>query len=288
MRDSAGRQGTRDLGETGGPAGKTGAATWHESLLGLLEAAQPHLAGARRVVISPDDAGHVVPWGIIAALGGLTDDTGGPLDVVMVPALPVLSRIRRRSRRGGGVLVVGDPSGDLPAARQEAIIVAELERTEPLLGPRAVKAAVLERLADSDLVHIAAHGRFNPASPLDSGVQLADDDLLSARDAINAHMHADLVVLSACVSGVTRGINRDEIAGLSQAFLFAGTRSLIVSLWRVDDPATAAMMSGFYSARDRGLDKAAALRTAMENVRATPAWSHPYYWGAFFLVGDWL
>jgi CHAT domain-containing protein len=112
--------------------------------------------------------------------------------------------------------------------------------------------------------------------------------VVSVREAIRAHVSADLVVLSGCEPGVTRGISREEVAGLTQGFLFAGARSLIVSLWRVDDPATAAMMSAFYAGRERGLDKGAALRAASEQVRATPGWTHPYYWGAFFLVGDWL
>jgi hypothetical protein len=83
----------------------------------------------------------------------------------MVPSLLLLSRIRRRRRDGDGALVVGDPTSDLPAARQEAIGVAERYRTEPLLGPRAVKAAFLERLGGSDPVHIAAHASFDADSP---------------------------------------------------------------------------------------------------------------------------
>ncbi len=79
----------------------------------------------------------------------------------------------------------------------------------------------------------------------------------------------------------------EELAGLSQAFLQAGVRSLLVSLWEVNDSATAALMQSFYDARESGVDKAVALRQAMTQIQQDPCWSHPYYWGAFVLIGDW-
>jgi len=77
------------------------------------------------------------------------------------------------------------------------------------------------------------------------------------------------------------------LAGLAQAFFHAGARSLVVSLWQVNDLATASLMSGFYSARKLGLDKASALTQAMSQVRAQQKWSHPFSWDAFVMMGDW-
>jgi CHAT domain-containing protein len=100
-------------------------------------------------------------------------------------------------------------------------------------------------------------------------------------------LHADLLVLSACESGQASTLGGKELAGLSQAFFQAGVRSLLVSLWRVSDPATAALMRAFYAARKAGADKAQALRQAMTQLQHDPRWTHPYYWGAFVLMGDW-
>ena len=116
------------------------------------------------------------------------------------------------------------------------------------------------------------------------------DGVLTAREILERGLRApDFLALSACQTGMAGALGGDEMAGLSQALLYAGARSLLVSLWAVNDPATAHLMAGFYRGwREQGLDKATALREAMEATRsARPAWAHTYYWGAFTLVGDW-
>jgi CHAT domain-containing protein len=100
-------------------------------------------------------------------------------------------------------------------------------------------------------------------------------------------MHTDLVVLSACESGSAVPLGGEELAGLGQAFFQAGAQSLLISLWRVSDPATATLMQSFYAARQTGADKALALRQAQTQVQQESHWRHPYYWGAFVLLGDW-
>ena len=79
----------------------------------------------------------------------------------------------------------------------------------------------------------------------------------------------------------------DELAGLAQAFLQAGVRSLLVSLWEVNDPATASLMTTFYEILRAGADKAQALRQAMTRIETEAKWTHPYDWGAFVLLGAW-
>ena len=156
--------------------------------------------------------------------------------------------------------------------------------TKPLIGPQATKKAVLKRLSGASVVHLATHAYFAPGSPLDSGIVFADG-VLTAREVMSHRLKADLLVLSACQTGMAGVLGGDELAGLAQAFLQAGARSLVVSLWSVNDPATAALMSAFYATRQEGADKAVALSRAMAQVRE--GWPHPYYWGAFVLMGDW-
>jgi len=100
-------------------------------------------------------------------------------------------------------------------------------------------------------------------------------------------LSAKLLVISACESGQVGPLSGEELAGLSQAFFMAGVQSLLVSLWQVSDPATAALMRAFYAMYQAGVDKAQALRQAMTQIQQDSRWTHPYYWGAFVLLGDW-
>ena len=111
--------------------------------------------------------------------------------------------------------------------------------------------------------------------------------MLTAREILQHRLQADLLVLSACESGRVGSLGGEELAGLSQAFSQIGVRSLLVSLWRVNDPATTALVLAFYTARQARADKALALRQAMTQIQQDPRWAHPYYWGPFVLLGDW-
>jgi CHAT domain-containing protein len=176
-------------------------------------------------------------------------------------------------------------NNQLQYAVEEAKIVGQILGAEPLLCGQATKAEVLNRLPEAKLVHFAAHGRFIHASPLDSGIELADG-FLSAREILTKRLNADLVVLSACETGSILSLGGDEFVGLGQSFLQAGARSIVASLWRVEDRATGVLASSFYEAL-KSEDKAVALNRAMTTVRQQPEWSHPYYWAPFIISGDW-
>ena len=260
------------------------AETWPAPLLPLLQEAAPHLDGARWIVLAPHAGGHLLPWG---ALAGRVGWAAAP---VTTPALGVLAQaLGRPAGERTGALVVGNPLGDLRYAEEEAQQVAALLGACPLIRQQATRAAVLQQLEQAGLAHFATHAYFASGSPLDSGVVLADG-VLTAREIMERGLRApEFLALSACQTGMAGALGGDEMAGLSQALLYAGARSLLVGLWTVNDPATAHLMAGFYRGwRGRGLDKATALREAMEATRNDrPAWAHTYYWGAFTLVGDW-
>jgi CHAT domain-containing protein len=133
------------------------------------------------------------------------------------------------------------------------------------------------------VLHLAAHGRYEPLEPLLSGLELADGRLLLSEVAA-LRLDAALVTLSACESALGRPTG-DEVLGLVRAFLQAGTRSLVASLWSVPDAPTAALMERFYDRLGRGAGVAAALReSALELRREHP---HPYHWAPFLVVGAW-
>ena len=143
-------------------------------------------------------------------------------------------------------------------------------------------------------VHFACHGVVDPVRPLRSSLVLtADDDndgFLTALEVLRMQIPADLAVLSACETGTGKLVGGEGIVGLTRAFMYAGTPRVLCSLWKVDDEATAALMTKFYEVWNPkdgkpGLPTAEALRQAQEYVRTQERWKHPYYWAAWVLWG---
>lgn len=185
------------------------------------------------------------------------------------------------------------PLTDLPGAEAEAVAIAPLLNTAPLLGAAATETAVRERLATADIIHLATHGLLDEQRGLSSAIALTptaekrefdqpDDGLLTAQEVMQLELKADLVVLSACHTGRGR-ITGDGVIGLSRSFLAAGANNLVASLWAVPDDATAMLMTEFYQQLQTEPDKAIALRQAMLSTLVDHP--NPRDWAAFFLIG---
>jgi CHAT domain-containing protein len=176
----------------------------------------------------------------------------------------------------------------LPATGDEARAVGDVVLTRGAATESGFWAALAQR-PRWRAVHIAAHGLADTGQELRSGIALTpsaqDDGLLSVLDVYRAGVNADLVVLSGCDTGMGRHLATDGYFGLSQAFLLAGAPRVLVSLWPVDDRATAALMTHFHASFRKGTPAARALREAQDAVRATPGWEHPSYWAAWVLWG---
>jgi CHAT domain-containing protein len=166
-----------------------------------------------------------------------------------------------------------------------------------LVGRAATETAVLARLPAAAVVHFATHGfAFNSdARVRDSFIALApdsvNDGLLTVAEVLDdpdLTLRADLVVLSACQTGLGNLTQAEGTVGLARAFLAKGAHSVLVSLWSVSDEATELLMRRFYTHWLEDADrpsKGEALRRAQGDVRRTPGFSHPRYWAAFELVG---
>jgi CHAT domain-containing protein len=141
---------------------------------------------------------------------------------------------------------------------------------------------------------LAAHGYFDEAQPSRSGVVLStaqpgsEDGVLQAFEISKLKLNADLVVLSACQTGLGKLLGGEGIVGLTRAFLSAGAQSVVASLWNVNDAATAEFMKHLHRQLRRGVARDQALRQAKLAVMQTPdtPWRHPYFWAAFVLIGD--
>jgi len=193
----------------------------------------------------------------------------------------------KRKGRRENALVLGDSRDDLLHAREEALTVAELFNTMPYLNGQATKTLVKEKLEkerdELDILHFACHGYFDRYQALKSGIVLAreqngnaaekDDGNwnLTAEEIFGLEMRADLVTLSACESGINERRPGDELIGLTRALIYAGTPSVVVSLWRVDDLSTQILMERFYQELKAGRNKAEALQQAQLHVMGLTA-----------------
>jgi CHAT domain-containing protein len=258
--------------------------TWREPLVPLLADLSEQLSGITEVVLSPHGQLHLLPWP--ALLQRACDRSAHDrLAVVIEPALSLFAMLTARSAsESAGAQVFGDPTENLPSAADEARQVGAMLHVQPLLGAQATRGAVLDALRSAGIVHIAAHGLVSPENPLESGLVLADG-LLTARDLLARRLSARLVVLSACDSGRGTLGGGDELLGLTYALLQAGVGSLVVSLWRVDDKATAALMVAFHQRRADGQPAASALRDASLSLSTAALYQHSRFWGAFMVVG---
>jgi CHAT domain-containing protein/tetratricopeptide (TPR) repeat protein len=226
--------------------------------------------------------------------------------ILTAPSIQILELTRQKTQEistvARDILIVGNPTmpevvlapktppqklSNLPHSETEAKAIAKLFKTQALTGNSATKAAVLQRLSNARIVHFATHGLLDRARGLGSAIALApdrtDSGLLTAEEILDLHLNADLVVLSACNTGLGR-ITGDGAIGLSRALIAAGTPSVIVSLWAVSDATTADLMVKFYQNLDRTGNKAQALRYAMlETMQQHP---NPRDWAAFTAIGE--
>ncbi|HXM49219.1 MAG TPA: CHAT domain-containing tetratricopeptide repeat protein [Pyrinomonadaceae bacterium] len=188
----------------------------------------------------------------------------------------------------------------LKFTRQEADqILAEAPRAKNLkaIDFKANRAtATGGELSKYRYVHFATHGYIDSEHPDLSAIVLSlvdaegkpQDGFLRANEIYNLNLPAELVVLSACETGLGKEIKGEGLVGLTQGFMYAGARRVVVSLWNVNDKATAELMARFY----RGMLRehktpAAALRTAQMEMSRQKQWQSPYYWAAFTLQGEW-
>jgi len=272
----------------------------HRLLIAPLEKA---LTGKRSLVIVPDGALSYVPF---EAIGGLIETHR----IAYAPSASIAGALRKPAASAERTLLaMGDPLlpgaaamapvlergysfAPLPNARAEVQSIGRLfPGGTTFLGERASEERMKkEELSSYRYLHFAAHGYFDGANPARSGIVLApggsDDGFLQAREISKFDLRADLVTLSACQSGLGRVLDGEGVQGLSRAFFLAGARSVVVSLWNVNDAAASELMRRFYSGLKAGLPKDEALRAAKLALRKEPRWRHPYYWAPFVLQGD--
>jgi len=290
----------------------------------LLRGAREAFCEAERILVIPDGPLHLLPFGALRVPSSTASDAPYWSEFKpysKIASVTVYAEIARSQRPvGGRVAAFGDPHAppetrpaslpddlrldSLPAARIEAAAAASVAPGNAAMhfGADATEEAVKGLSGDFEIIHLACHGILDERFPLDSCLVLArepgnaepsENGLLTVWEIFETlRFRSDLVTLSAC--GTARGetMGGEGLLGMTRAFLFAGSRSVVSSLWAVEDESTALLMRKFYESLGEGETKAQALCDAQRDLLATGRGgcgedrSHPFFWAAFELYGE--
>ena len=296
LSDDSTPSSTRDDNQTSEPSQETTdfLQPLYDAVLGPIE----DLLDGDELIVVPDGALCLAPWAALRE----------SLRIRMVPSLRSLEVITDSPceyHSKSGALIVGDPCLEkvtnkwgnpiyepLKYARMEVEMIGEILESQPLTGKDATKEAVLQRIASVALVHIAAHGRketgeivLAPNPQSGSKPPTEEDYILKMSDIQAVRLRARLVVLRCSHSGQGK-VSSEGVVGMARAFLFAGARSVLSTLWAIDDEATMMFMKSFYQQLGSGESASVALQRAMKCLRDSHDFSAPKYWAPFVLIGD--
>ncbi len=259
----------------------------------LIKPFEQNLKGVEYLGIIPDGALHFLSF------SALKNDQGYLIDrypLFYAPSASVLEYTfaKRKDEKLTRVLAIGNPdlgnyNYDLPLAELEAQSIKwNYPDMDILTGAKATKEWLVSNISKYGIIHLATHGEFDEVNPLSSSLWLSsqqpDNRKLTVKEIFGLDIHADLVTLSACQTGLGK-LNAGELIGLNRAFFYAGTHALVSALWRVDDLSTSVLMKHFYR-NYVTMNKAKSLRQAQLIVKRD--FPHPSYWAGFNLVGDYL
>lgn len=298
----------------------------------LIAPALPHIKG-KELLIVPHDLLHYLPFQALQSTDNRYLIEKYPISYLSSASLMQFTQEKRRAM-GDRVLAfgnpdLGDPEKNLEYAELEAQeIKSAYPQSAVYLKQEASEAKAKALSPNNDVIHFATHAELKEDDPLSSAILLTkdgkEDGRLETREIFGMNLKANLVVLSGCDTGLGKLSTGDELVGLTRAFIYAGTPSVIASLWKIDDSSTAVLMASFYK-NLKTMTKAEALRQAqLQLIRgeartdllarrgvggvgklgeaAKPqsqaqnslsvssplsvSTSHPYFWAPFILVGE--
>jgi CHAT domain-containing protein len=284
----------------------------------FLEPFKERLSSGHKVVFIPYGSSFSIPFQALSFQGEPLSKTHEVSYLTAAAMLQFLHpKERAEQKKDKSLLVIGNPTLDLPAAEQEAIAIAGLFPGAKLLTrEKATEERVRELIPHFDFIHIATHGHLSESNPLTSSLLLAEGDEISLYELMGIPIKAELVVLSACNTGQGDSSERDDVIGLTRGLLASGAQSALVSLWPVADASASLFMQHFYGLLSQGVPVGRALRESQEYLRSgDPAtlveevetlsrqiktraaqfedeelatntdFSHPFHWAPFIYVG---
>ncbi|MDH4037102.1 MAG: CHAT domain-containing protein [Candidatus Krumholzibacteria bacterium] len=280
------RRGTRYCSLAGSPGARdiTADATPAELLSGVRDI----LDGVSSIIVIADGWVASLPFAALSVDGeALLIDR---YEISAVPAASLLHDLRARPQESPleGVLAFAPVGAALPGARREVRELALHYAGVQAVDSALAGAALAELARERGVVHVASHVDVNGERPWHSGIQLGPDGrdagYLRASEIVRDDFRERLVVLSSCESALGRATQGEGVLGITTAFLGAGARSVVATLWKVDDRTTSDLMLAFYDGLKAGLPAGRALRAAQLAVRREHP--SPFYWAGFVMVGD--
>jgi CHAT domain-containing protein len=257
----------------------------------LIEPALQHIRG-KELLIIPHDVLHYVPFQALISSQGKYLVQDYPIYYLSSASLMQFTKEKKRA----GVeraLVMGNPSlGDQAynlrfAEREAKEVAAVYPKSAVYLKQEASKLRAISSSPNFEMLHFAVHAEFNEEDPMSSALLLApegkDDGRLKVGEIFSLNLKADMVVLSACETGLGKLSNGDEMVGLTRAFIYAGTPSIVTTLWKVNDRSSYELMKDFYQ-HLKTAKKSQALRQAQ--LKTMEQFPEPFYWAAYQLTGE--
>jgi CHAT domain-containing protein/Tfp pilus assembly protein PilF len=293
----------------------------------LIRPAEPYLSKKSKLIIIPDGVLNYLPFEILLTenLNPQTKVTFSDFPFLVkkypisyAPSASVLKTLITQHAKAGKkisdfkkLFAYGDPlyedsvlNNQLKFSRIENS-GKEIENIASLFDPGESEILLRDKATEENFkriinlhkfnyLHFATHGLINEESPdlsslvLTSGKNSDEDGFLKASEIFNLELNANLVVLSACQTGLGKLVRGEGMIGLTRAFMYAGTPSVLVSLWSVSDLSTSLLLVEFYKNLIRNnFCKTDALRKAQLSLISDPEYSHPFHWAPFILTGDW-
>jgi CHAT domain-containing protein len=302
----------------------------------LIQSALPHIKG-KELLIIPHDVLHYLPFQALLSPQGKYLIEDYPINYLSSASLMQFTQEKRKAKgelasilaQSGKVLALGNPDLGDPkkSLRYAGVEAKEIKTLYPQSSVYLEKEATEDRAKtlspQNDIIHFASHAELSEGDPLASAILLArndkEDGRLEVREIFGMNLKASLIVLSACETGLGKLSSGDELVGLTRAFIYAGTPSVVASLWNVEDSSTANLMSSFYK-NLKTMTKVEALRQAQlqlirgktnsellarrgiggvgklgevtptksdsSAVSPTISTAHPYFWAPFILAGE--
>jgi CHAT domain-containing protein len=247
-----------------------------------------------KLIIVPHGVLHKVPFAT------LSDGSKYLIDRYALSVLPAASVmeyvVKKRKPEKDRLVTLANPQTDyLPlgfAEKEGQVLAAMFPQNETYYRAKATETLAKKKASEFNIIHFASHGEFNDRQPLQSGLLLAKDDendgYLQVHEIFGLDLkNANLVTLSACETALSKIQGGDDLIGLSRGFIYAGSPSLLATLWKVDDASTAKLMELFYKNWRQGMSKPEALRQAQLTLKSMPQYWHPFFWAPFVMIGDW-
>lgn len=278
-----------------------------ESLSKVLISPMQHLLTQDEIVVIPDGDLFTVPFAALrdTSTGKFLSETKRIRLAPSITSLKAIQECPEDYHCKKGALIIGNPKvgevmfrgkrkdiHDLPCAEEEAKMIGHLLDVQPLIGSQATKEAIKQHLQEGvAVIHFAAHGTtdgeifLTPTTNCHGDLPSEEDYILTMKEVQESGVRPQLVILSCCHSG--RGeIKAEGVVGMSRAFLAAGARAVVASLWAIADEATMVFMEQFYTYLNQGESASKSLQQAMNDMRETTRYSDEQFWAPFFLIGD--